>query len=501
MIGTAPVGFMAKDPGAHPSGHAPLGGTRVGGSPMAGATTGGPRAGEAPGSAAPLTPNHQQTMLGVARPGIAPLHPGEEKRPGYEPLDPSLGEIIDSTPPPENTTPWRVPTGALVLVGACSALVVGAVIFLILYDTPKALSAAASVNEQDHDVLEITCDNCADGTKATLDGTTITLNNGTGVLPLKEPLAMGKREFKIALERPGIGRDEVVRVSVPVQYRVHADYSGLNNDPPEFGVVFQTLPGLKATVDDEEIEFDAEGRGTYSVDLSKRLQGIDPNERPITDLVSYTITFPQSEPEKGRVKLRTSAVPLWLESPGLRTVLDGDRFKLAGRTAKGGTVTVEGQSIAVDAEGHFDQMMSVDAVGETTIEVRAQAPDHAPRWAQLRIKRVDDLKKEAELFRQTGTDQYGAYAQNIDTKIGMAVVADGVVEQSAMDGQTTMILLDVQNGCKQSPCLVRLVNGGAVDLKPRSKISAFGRISRAVDGVKPGSKIPEIQVEFLLAQP
>jgi hypothetical protein len=140
-------------------------------------------------------------------------------------------------------------------------------------------------------------------------------------------------------------------------------------------------------------------------------------------------------------------------------------------------------------------------VGETTIELRAQAPDRAPRWVQLRIKRVEDLKKEADLFRQTGTDQYGAYAQNIDTKIGMAVVADGVVEQSALDGQTTLILLDVQNGCKQAPCLVRLVHGGALDLKPRSKLSAFGRISRAVEGVRPGSKVPEIQVEFLLAQP
>jgi hypothetical protein len=184
---------------------------------------------------------------------------------------------------------------------------------------------------------------------------------------------MGKTDFRIGLERPGMGRDEVVRVTVPVQYRVHANYNGLNENPPVFGVVFQARPGMKATVDDEEIEFDAEGRGTYSIDLTKRLQGIDPNERAITEVVNYAIGFPQGEPEKGRVRLRTSAVPLWLESPGLRTVLDGDRFKLAGRTAKGGTVTVEGQDIVVDAEGHFDQMMSVDAVGETTIQLRAQA--------------------------------------------------------------------------------------------------------------------------------
>lgn len=496
LIGTAPVGFMAKAPGAGHSAEpsAPLGGTRVSGTPVVSAAP------MSAGSGPPSPLNRQQTMLGVARPGIAPLHPGEAKNPpAGEPLDPALGEIIDSTPPePENTTAWHVPTSALVLVGVCSALVFGAVVFSIVYDSPKALSASASVNDQDRDVLELNCDNCADGTKAKLGNTTITINNGTGVLPLQEPLILGNNVFKIGLERPGMGRDEVVRVVVPVQYRVHADYSGLSENPPEFGVVFQVRPGLKAVVDDEEIEFDETGRGSYGIDLSKRLQGIDPKERPVTDVVSYSIAAAQGEPEKGRVKLRSSVVPLWLESPGLRTVLDGDRFKLAGRTAKGGTVTVEGQQIVVDAQGRFDQMMSVDAVGETTIELRAQAPDHAPRWVQLKIKRVEDLKKEAELFRQTGTDQYGSYAQHIDSKIGMAVVADGVVEQSAADGQTTMILLDVQNGCAQSPCLVRLVHGGALDLKPRSKLSAFGRISRAVEGLRPDSKIPEIQVEFLL---
>ncbi|HEX2878980.1 MAG TPA: hypothetical protein VHO25_05535 [Polyangiaceae bacterium] len=503
LIGASPVGFMAKDPGAAHSAQ-PLGGTRVGGTPVVGGVGGSPMSGVAPSAASgpPSQLNRQQTMVGVARPGIAPLHPGEEKKPAAnEPLDPALGEIIDSTPPPENTTPWRVPTSALVLVGVCSALVFGAVIFSIVYDSPKALSASASVGDNDRDVLELNCDNCADGTKAKLGDTTITINNGTGVLPLKEPLILGNNVFNIGLERPGIGRNEVVRVVVPVQYRVHADYSGLNENPAEFGVVFQVRPGMKAVVDDEEIEFDETGRGSYGIDLTKRLQGVDPTARPVTEVVSYSIGPAQGEAEKGRVKLRTLAVPLWLESPGLRTVLDGDRFKLAGRTAKGGTVSVDGQPIVVNAEGRFDQMMSVDAVGETTIELRAQAPDHAPRWVQLRIKRVEDLKKEADLFRQTGTDEYGAYAQNIDAKIGMAVVADGVVEQSAADGQTTMILLDVQNGCKQSPCLVRLVHGGALDLKPRSKLSAFGRISRAVEGVRPGSKVPEIQVEFLLAQP
>jgi hypothetical protein len=504
LIGTAPVALMTHGHGGTQANVNPIGsGTRVGGSPLQGNPPSSNPGFSAPSSGGPAgAANHQQTMLGVARPGIAPLHPGEAKPSGNPPLDPALGEIIDSTPPeaPEDTTPWRVPTSALVLVGVCSALVLGAVVFSVLYDSPKPLSASAAVDEQDRDVLTIVCDNCAEGTTAALGSTKIKLNSGGGILPLQEPLILGNNVFKIGLERPGMGRDEVVRVTVPVQYRVHADYSGLNQDPPEFGATFLVRPGMKVQVGDDEVELDETGRGSYGFDLTKRLQGVDPNVRQVSEELVYSIAVGEGEPERGRIQLHAGVVPLWLEAPGLRTVLDGDRFKLAGKTVKGGSVSVEGQPIVVDAEGHFDQMMSVDAVGETTIVLRAQAPDLAPRWVQLRIKRVEDLKKEAELFRQTGTDQYGSYAQNIGTKVGMAVVADGIVEQSAQDGQTTMILLDAQNGCKQGPCLVRLVYGGALDLKPHTKLSAFGRISRAVEGTRPGSKIPEIQVEFLLPQ-
>jgi hypothetical protein len=50
----------------------------------------------------------------------------------------------------------------------------------------------------------------------------------------------------------------------------------------------------------------------------------------------------------------------------------------------------------------------------------------------------------------------------------------------------------------EGPCLARLIVGGKLELAPRAEVSAFGRISRAVEGVRKGTMVPEIRVEFLL---
>jgi hypothetical protein len=432
-------------------------------------------------------------MMGVAQPGVAPLHPGQEAAPA-----PTQGDSEPPDPELEEVAPYRIPTGALVLVGVCAVLIFGAVVFAIFYNSPKALSASVYIDEGGGETLKITCSNCPDETKAILGEGSTTLTSGSGELKLSQPLVIGTNVFAIALERPGMGRDEEVRVLVPVHYRVRADYSALSEGKSELGVVVHTQPGATVEIDGEAIEIDGEGVGRYAIEIGDKLKGMDAAARPLHDTVQYTITLSEAAVFTGRLQLRTMITPLWLESPGPSTIIDGDRFLLAGVVGKGGTVSVEGTDITLNAEGRFEQMMSVDAVGETTITVRAQMPDHAPRWLPVRIKRVDSLRKEAEIFRQTATDQYGRYGQNVANKIGLAVVADGVVEHSRIEHHSTSILLDVHNGCLEGPCLARLIVGGKLELAPRAEVSAFGRISRAVEGVRKGTMVPEIRVEFLL---
>jgi hypothetical protein len=297
-----------------------------------------------------------------------------------------------------------------------------------------------------------------------------------------------------------MGRDEEINVLVPVQFRVRADFTELMAPEPRLGVVVQARPDAVVEVAGKTLTLDGDGTGRYSFEIGEKLKGMAANTRLLTEDVPYSITIGEAAPRSGRIKIKTNIAPLWVEAPGSSTVIEGDRFLLAGATLKGGTLSVEGSDIPLDAEGRFEQMMSVDSVGETTITVRTQVPDMAPRWVPIKIKRVENLREEAQLFRQTATDQYGSYGHNVADKVGLAVVADGVVEQSRIEHQTTAVLLNVQNGCSEGPCLTRLLIGGQLELQPQTKLSAFGRISRAVEGATRGSLVPEIRVEFLLPE-
>jgi hypothetical protein len=63
------------------------------------------------------------------------------------------------------------------------------------------------------------------------------------------------------------------------------------------------------------------------------------------------------------------------------------------------------------------------------------------------------------------------------------------------------VLLDVDSGCEETPCLARLLYGQKRELAKDTQIRVFGRIDGAVDGPRTGHKIPEVRVDFILDGP
>jgi hypothetical protein len=447
--------------------------------------------------ATPEPPGFVKTVLGVARPGIAPLHPGQQKTSGNQPFP--IPEVVVPPPPSlKNLGGFRIPRGAIVLIAVCILLLGSALLLLLFYRGPKPLLAQVTMNDKGQEALLLRCESCPDGTAVQHGGISTGFVDNEATLTLATPLRIGDNSFDISVDRPGMGRDEEVELNVPVQFRVRGDFAALKDDKPSLTILIDAAPKTTAVIDGKALVLDDSGLGRYSIDVESKLTGQEATAKLLDETIPYSITPRDGEPRTGNVSLKIGIVPLTVEAPGPSTVLDGDRFMLAGRTAKGGTVTVSGKPITVDATGRFQQLMSVESVGETTITVRADAPDQAPRFVMLRVKRVDDLRKEAALYRQTAADSYSAYAQNIDSKLGLAVAADGYVEEARIDGQTTIVLLDVNTGCQHAPCLARLIYGGRLSLKNHEKISAFGRLGRAVEGIREGVKVPEIRVEFIV---
>jgi hypothetical protein len=142
--------------------------------------------------------------------------------------------------------------------------------------------------------------------------------------------------------------------------------------------------------------------------------------------------------------------------------------------------------------------MSVSADGETTIEVRAQVSDRAPRIVPIRVKRVQHLPSQVAAYRRDATSTYAAIATDIDSKRGMRVALRGTATDIRVEKYVTVLLLDVRDGCDSSPCLARVTYGAKTELENGDSAEVFGKILGGVNGPRTGSQIPNIAADFVV---
>jgi hypothetical protein len=473
-------------------------------------------------------------MLGVALPGIAPLHPGVAQErdlprgPAAPAPIPERAPAAPAAPAPPRTQPvvqhpvspdrsfapageepstlpaspprrTRLPTGAIVLIAVAAILAVTAGIVAFVWEAPHPMTARVVLDDRGGEALALTCDDCANGTTVSVGKSEAKFDSHHADVHLDKPLDIGVNDVSVAVHRPGIGRDEVVKLAVNVGYRVRGDLSGLAEDPPKARVVVHAIAGTAVVVDGRPVALDASGQGEHVLDIGSELEGPADTLVPFERRLPYTVTPAGGQPEQGEVTLRFGIVPLRVDAPGDGIVIEGQTFVLSGRTLKDGRISVGGRPITVDTEGRFAQLMNVSSIGETTMVVRADQKDRAPRFVRIRVKRVASLKEEAAQFRQKATSDYATIAA-ADEKKGLEVALDGEVVEARIDGETTVLLLDVNRGCATAPCLARVIYGGRFETRRGAALGAFGHVHGAVDGPRTGVKIPEIAAEFLVPE-
>jgi hypothetical protein len=455
----------------------------------------------------------QRTMLGVARPGIAPLNPGQLKAETAAPVatpyaPPAPGSVMsaarpmptapyasrnDDLPPPKPGIP---PLAAVAMVGA-AGLFAAALVVWLFYRGHGAIEAQAEAAADGSELLQLTCAACDDGTVLRLDAAKTTLTSHHATLPLVRPLKVGENPMTITLVSPR-GKQSFVDISVPIAFRVRGDTAGLEAPTPELRVLVSALPGSSAVVDGKPVALNAQGEGTYAIDVSAEVTGLDPAVKPLERRVPYVVTPPNGSAQSGTVSLQAGITPLVIDAPGAAVVLETSNFVLAGRTGKAGALTVGDRPITVDPTGRFAQMMNVSAPGETTIVIRAASKDSAPRLFPLRVRRVDSLAHEADRVRQRASSNYAALADQPESKRGWAVALDGSVVDARTENYNTVVVMDVQGGCTHDPCLARINYGAPFTLARGDKLSAFGEVAGVVDGPRTGTRIPEIRADFLI---
>jgi hypothetical protein len=497
-------------------------------------------------------PPPDRTLLGVARPGIAPTSPGalvgkdelpkivaprrerererqrERERERERELGDTYGpdEMPVSEPAPSQRSPgrerlakrrvvlpplqgrqgragagkrsgFRRAVPVLVTAGACA---VAAVLFAVFWRSAPPLTARVRAGADGREALEIECPSCPEGTKVTVGSTSATVAKHVALVPLAVPLALGENRLKVAVDRPGSGRDETMGISVQVSYRLRPDLTALTGERPTVQVVVEASSGTEVEVGGKPVSF-KDGPAVHAVDVTADCTGSSDEPATLERRIPYSVKSPEGTTETGVVDVAVGIVPLRIDAPGPSVIIEGETFVLSGRTMKGAEVLAAGRPIPVGGDGTFAQRMGVSSVGATAIEVRAKVAGMAPRIVPIAVRRVEKLEAAAKEMLEGKPLGYAGLAGATEADAGRAVVVSGEVVEARSQNHQTVFLLDVPvaQGCpsKASPCRVRLVHGFDKPAKPGDLLTAYGQLGRPFS-VPGAGTVPEVIVAFTL---
>jgi hypothetical protein len=466
-----------------------------------------------PSGGTPRIASAQKTVLGVARPGIAPLNPGHAKA---APVAAAVMPPAPSAPLPAAWQPVPAPASSatgpasprraesrrisvaatLALVGAAMLLVMAVVAFFMLRGH-GSVTARAALDAQGAEVLELSCSECPDGTKTWIDSAPVAFQGGKAALHLQAPLKVGENPIVLVLERPGRSREEIA-LSLPIEFRVRGSTEELAQEAPKVSVLASVRTGTKLEVDGKPVTPDAGGGSVrFDYDVTNELTGPEASVKSLQRVVPYKATPENGTAESGQVEIRIGITPLIVDAPGASIVVSETQIVIAGRTAPGSTLKIGAQSITLDPEGRFVSKQSL-ALGENSFTVRSTLKDHAPRLVKVSVRRSDNLEREAAIARSMVQTSYQEALRLGDAAIGRSLALDGQLFDERHDGYTSVLLVDVKGGCKKAPCLGKVLYGTQIQLEKGRALKAFGKVLRFVEGARSGERIPEVRADLVV---
>jgi len=467
-------------------------------------------------------------MVGVAMPGIAPTQPASEAAPPPSTASPSapvpstsepprrahaltIPLPIRYVPPPEPLRELPAPAppqivrrkggfslaGVALLTGAI--LLAGGLALAVFWRGAPPIGGQPRSTSDGKDLLHLVCDpkSCKDGTLVALGGVKTSFLAGEADLLLLAPLRVGDNTLDLMVDRPGIGRDEMVRLVVPVAYRVSADLTTMTAPHPAITIRVQARPGAEATVDGKPVALDASGAGLWAIDETAATEGAADESRVVSVEVPYTIASGGRAAEKGTVSARAAVAPLRVDAPCAHAIVDDDKVLVAGRAAKGATVTVAGVAVNVGPDGAFETVVPLPTEGDVNLDVRAGTSVLLPRRVRVAVSRVASLADAARAFEQRKPVGYDAVMRDVAGQTGQPMVVDGEVLESRGSGHRTLALVDDKRGCASSPCLTRVVVGRDIALAHGDRLRAYALVARAF-ATPSRQTIPEVESLFVV---
>jgi hypothetical protein len=471
----------------------------------------------APARVQPSVPAQtMSTLLGVAAPGVAPTQPDKPARdrgpstprmptaplPAAPILPPPPPLVVEPLPAPPSSRAVKsgVPAIALVAIVFVVVAVIGVGAALLVLRQGAALAAQPQLDENGKESLKIRCDSCPDGTTITLGASFAKVAANACVLPLPAPLSVGDNDLDMKIERPAPGRTETVKVHVPVAYRVKADLSTLTAVPPTVTVRVEAGPGAEVTVDGKPVSLDATGKASPTIDVTKDVEGPSDEAKTIDLKIPFSVKAKgAAAAESGQLAVRAGVAPLHLDAPGRDLFTTAPSVAIVGQAKPGATLSVDGQGAAVDAQGHFGVRMDI-ALGERTLAIVTAAPPLAPRTVHAKVTRVTRLDDAAKTLDGRGPLAFDAFRADPTGSVGKLVVVDGEVVEARGGKGHTVFLVDEKKACSgATSCLVRIVQGEEIAAARGDAIRAYGTL---VGTVTSGDRsVPDVEGSLVVTTP
>lgn len=467
------------------------------------------------------------TMLGVAAPqGLAA--PSRSATAALSPAQPHPGVPLAQTAPipqivpapapltheplpeaPKVPAKRGVPAVAVVGIVFLVVAIAGAGIAFFSLRGAGSLSAQPQLDDTGRESLRIACTSCPDGTVLALGASSATVQASAAVLPLPAPLTIGDNDLTVKIDRPNAGRDEDVKVHVPVAYRVRTDLTTLASKPPVITVRVEATPGSDVRVDDKPLALDPQGKGAYAIELGQDAEGPRDESKTFERKIPFAITPKGGKVESGQLIARTAIVPLHLDAPGLMLITDRGTAAVSGQTRPNTTLTIDGQPIPVDPQGRFGVRVELPAQGEKSLELVASSPPLAPRVVHAKVVRTNSLEASAKELDGKGAIRFDAIAADPAGTVGQATLIEGEVIDVRVSTGQTVLLIDERRSCAaaqtaksaahdiaNAPCLVRVVHGEEEKVSRGEIVRAYGQVNGSVSAS--GKTVPEIGASLVL---
>jgi hypothetical protein len=444
----------------------------------------------------------KETLIGVAIPGIAPINPGIDKNRSEGPVDgeSQFFEALVEPPAPAINVAHNASHSTrryLALSLAISASILAAISAVAIWwwrSTPR-LVVEVRTDDSGRDSLELNCPNCSDDSRLSLADTSATFKNHHATVPLKAPLKMGDNSVQLLLSRGG-ARPEKIKLSVPVEYRVSGDTSGLDETPPKLRVLFEKLPTVAIEVDSRPVDFDSSGHGHFDIDVTNDLVGPSSAERPLERRIAYSVRGTSSATQ-GSVNIRTGILPLEVDSPGPLLVTDQHEFKLCGTTAANAKIDVAGLGVAVSASGHFCHAMIIKEAGKFTIWITASAKGLASRKIQRVIERTPNLATYAHKLYGEVPHEFEKPVTSAGTSGNSLIAISGTIVEVSETPPITRLL--VQLGSKHdTQGFARIVASNQPAFPAGHTVTVFGQVTGTLKGPD-GHDMRELTAAFIVA--